>query len=154
MTKQQACDKEIELIASYQTTNSDFGYNLHAGGGMPPTMCGKDNPFYGDHRFAGENHPMYGKKHSEETKKKMSQNHRDVKKEKNPFYGDHRFAGKNHPNAKAVVCIETDTIYDTVSEAERQTGVPRSNIAKQIKGLIAHAGGYHWRYLTNSLAVS
>ena len=97
---------------------------------------------------------MYGKKHSEETKKKMSQNHRDVKKENNPFYGDRRFAGKNHPNAKTVVCIETNTIYDTVTEAERQTGVPRSNIAKQIKGLIGHAGGYHWRYLTDSLTVS
>ena len=154
LTKEDACNKEIELIASYQTTNPDFGYNLHSGGGMPPIMIGESNPFYGDHRFAGENHPMYGRKHSEETKRKMSQNHRDVKRENNPFYGDHRFAGKNHPNAKAVVCVETGIVYDTVSEAEKQTGVARSNIAKQIKGLIKHAGGYHWKYLTDSLAVS
>ena len=34
-------------------------------------MMGANNCFYGDHRFAGENNPFYGKKHSEETRKKL-----------------------------------------------------------------------------------
>ena len=38
----------------------------------------------------GENHPMYGKNHSEETLKKISENHADVSGENNPMYG------KNH----------------------------------------------------------
>ena len=52
-----------------------------------PKQCGDKNGMYGDHRFAGENNPMYGKKHSEETRKKMSEHHADVSGENNPFYG-------------------------------------------------------------------
>ena len=37
--------------------------------------------------YSGENHPMYGKHHSEETRKKMKENHADVFGENNPFYG-------------------------------------------------------------------
>ena len=122
---------------------------MHPGGEIPPIMFGKDNPFYGDHRFAGENHPMYGKKHTQAAKEKMSKKHADVKKEKNPFYGDHRFAGKNNPRARAVICLETGTIYDTITEAEKATGVVKSSIAKQIKGKLHHAGGFHWMYIDN-----
>lgn len=141
--------KEKEMIALYNTTNPEIGYNIHQGGEMPPTMNGVDNPFYGDHRFAGSNHPMYGRKHTEEARKKMSKNHWDVKGEKNPFYNDHRFIGKNNPIAKAVMCLETGIIYDTVTDAERQTGVARQTIAKQIRGKLHHAGGFHWQYADN-----
>ena len=43
----------------------------------------------GEHHrdVSGENNPFYGKKHSEETCKKMSEHHRDVSGEKNPMYG-------------------------------------------------------------------
>jgi len=37
---------------------------------------GNKNPMYGIHRF-GEKAPMYGKHHSKETKKKMSESHKD-----------------------------------------------------------------------------
>ncbi len=33
----------------------------------------RNNPMYGDHRFAGENNPMYGRHHSEETRKHWSE---------------------------------------------------------------------------------
>lgn len=59
-----------------------------------PKQCGEKNGMYGDHRFAGENHPMYGKHHTEEAKRKISER---SKGENNPMYGDHRFAGENHP---------------------------------------------------------
>lgn len=35
--------------------------------------------------LSGENNPFYGKKHTEDTKKKMSENHADVTGDKNPF---------------------------------------------------------------------
>ena len=35
LTKEEACQKEIELIAEYKSNNSDFGYNLTAGGEGP-----------------------------------------------------------------------------------------------------------------------
>lgn len=40
--------------------------------------------------FKGEGNPFYGKKHTDETKQKMINNHQDYKGENNPFYG------KNH----------------------------------------------------------
>ena len=52
-----------------------------------PKQCGDKNGMYGDHRFAGENNPMYGKKHSEETRKKMREHHADVSGENHPMYG-------------------------------------------------------------------
>lgn len=51
-----------------------------------PKLAGKNNPMYGTHR-SGEQAPMYGKKHSDKTKQKMSYNHTDVSGNKNPFYG-------------------------------------------------------------------
>lgn len=50
--------------------------------------AGANNPMYGRNR-KGINAPMYGKKHSAETKIKMSKNHADVSGENNPMYGVH-----------------------------------------------------------------
>ena len=42
--------------------------------------------------MSGENNPFYQKKHSDKTKKQMSENHADVSGSNNPMYG------KPHPN--------------------------------------------------------
>lgn len=38
-------------------------------------------------------------------------------------------------------------IYNSIHDAEKDTGVPRANISKCCKGKSYHAGGYVWRYL-------
>ena len=38
-------------------------------------------------------------------------------------------------------------VYDSLREAERQTGVPHGNIARCHKGIYKQAGGYIWRYV-------
>lgn len=35
--------------------------------------CGTSNPNYGNHKIAGENNPMFGKRHTEEVRRKMSE---------------------------------------------------------------------------------
>lgn len=57
LTKQEACVKEDEFIKKYDTRNPMYGYNIMPGGNVA----------------SGENHPMFGKHHTEESKKKMSQ---------------------------------------------------------------------------------
>ena len=74
----------------------------------------------------GKNHPMFGKKHSEETKNKMR--------------------GKNNPRARKVRNIETKEIFDTVTEAEKKynlsSGCIKCAIRKNWK-----SAGYHWEYV-------
>jgi group I intron endonuclease len=59
-------------------------------------------------RRHGKNHPMYGKKHSEETRLKMKEVHKDITGKNNPMYGkkhseetkkklSKQKTGKNHP---------------------------------------------------------
>jgi len=52
-------------------------------------VTGKDHPMYGVNR-KGENHPFYGRSHSEETKNKIRKNHLKSK----------HFGEENHPTSK------------------------------------------------------
>ena len=92
---------------------------------------GEGNPMYGAHRY-GELSPMFGKKHSDETIKKMSESKR----------------GKNNKTSKQIICIETGEIYYSAGEAERMTGIKSGCIL----GCCNHrehrksAGGFHWEF--------
>lgn len=76
-------------------------------------MFGKENPFYGKKHseetrkkmsenhadFFGEKNPFYNKKHTEETKNKISENHADFTGEKNPNFGKGELMrGELNPN--------------------------------------------------------
>lgn len=74
LTKDEACEKEIELIKMYDSTNPDKGYNCSSGGenslsGVQWTDDMKSNR---SKLYTGDGNPFYGKKHSEESKEKMS----------------------------------------------------------------------------------
>ena len=52
-------------------------------------MSGENNMWYDVHMY-GEDNPFYGKKHTEESRKKMSEAKKDIYFGKdNPFYGKH-----------------------------------------------------------------
>lgn len=86
--KEEAEELEQYMIQWYDTTNKDYGYNISLGGET-------------GHGLYGENHPMYGKHHSEEARQKISESNKgkchteeakkkisEAKKgEKNPNYG-------------------------------------------------------------------
>lgn len=93
---EEAIEKEKFFIKEYRTCayiKGDWGYNSTSGGEGVPSLkvskefrkkvsearksrnawVGSDNPNYGKgHLMKGENHFLFGKKHSEETKKKIS----------------------------------------------------------------------------------
>lgn len=83
------------------------------------TNSGENNPMYGKHhseeskkkmsearkgKYIGENHPQYGKPFSEEHRKKLKENHADV-------------SGANNPRAKKVICLNTKEIFETIKDA-------------------------------------
>ena len=74
-------------------------------------MSGEKSHFYGSDK-SGENNPMYGKHHTEETKKKISEAQKAFY-QKNP---DAR-KGKNNTMARRVECIQTGERFDTCKEA-------------------------------------
>lgn len=66
------------------------------------------------------------------------------------YLGDNNWQPrKNHCN-KAVVCIETNNVYESIREASRQTGINKCSIAECCRGTQQTAGGFHWKFQTNS----
>ena len=96
LTEEEAKEKEIELIAEYHSDDKYYGYNILKGGNM-----GK--------------HGIYGFKYSEESKRKMSENHADV-------------SGANNPSAKRVYCPELNEYFDCMLDANKKYGVRKSGI--------------------------
>lgn len=111
LTKEQAIAMEIKLIAKYDSTNPQKGYNITKGGegtfGVYPSIetrkkmsaarTGEKNPNYGkkfseerrrqmSERQKGEKSVWYGRKHTPEELRKMSENQLG---EKNHAYGKH-----------------------------------------------------------------
>lgn len=71
-----------------------------------------------------------GKKHSEESKRKMSE------------------AQKNRKDlSKKVLCVETGEIFESTCDAYRKTGINRASISRACLGKRKTSGGYHWKYI-------
>jgi group I intron endonuclease len=127
LTQYEANEMEKSLIALYNTTNTNYGYNL-ALGGKNSHLTEKIKNKIG---LKGDKHPMFGKHHSVETREKL----------KNSLKGN-----KCRPT-KPVYCIELNKAYVGAVEASINLNIDISSIAKCCKGKKKSAGGYHWRYI-------
>lgn len=52
----------------------------------------------------------------------------------------------NRYRAKKVICVETNIIYDSTSEAAESVGVTREAIGRVCRGLSKTSKGLHWRF--------
>lgn len=175
LTKMEAEELEVKLIAKYNSANEKFGYNKALGGssvGKHTEQTKKIISNKAKERLEhSENNPMYGKHHSEETKKKISEKAKgrkaseETKKklsianagENNCMYGQTHTKEAREKIAKAlghsVRCIETGIVYPSEIEAKRQTGVDNTMIHRYIKGKASYAGKLpdgtklHWEYV-------
>ena len=99
-TKWDLDSREMAWIRFYDATNSSEFYNITEGGNTN-RMVGERNGMYG---IKGKDNPNYGRRHTEEelrkmsesqkhkklsdeTRRKISENHADISGEKNPNYG-------------------------------------------------------------------
>jgi hypothetical protein len=64
-------------------------------------------------RMSGKNNPNFGRKHTKESLNKMSKNRTG------------KCTGKSHGKSKAVKCITTGKIYDTITQARKDTGATK-----------------------------
>lgn len=173
LTKEQAEEEEKALIKRYDTTSHANGYNVELGGnatGKVSDESKRKNSESHKGLMAGEKHWNYGKHWNESVRQKISEAHRGMK------YSDAtlrkkraRFSGKGNPMygtkmpaehkkklqaacvkacSKPVVCIETDEVYDSAAQAQRETGICASTIGNVCnrKPKYNTAGGYHLKY--------
>lgn len=54
---------------------------------------------------------------------------------------------KENPRSKKVICIETNEIFKTITEASKKYNIHNSNISACCRGKQQIAGGYHWKYI-------
>lgn len=152
LTLDEANRFEELLIDKLDTMNPKTGYNLRSGG---------NNGIFSEEViqkrigvYSGENSAWYGKHHTNETKMKMSkaqmgkifsvdhkrkisENHADVK-------------GKKHPRARKVAQYDKQgnliRVWDYAKEAMKELGISNSSISECCHGKLKSAGGFIWRY--------
>lgn len=75
LSKEEAERTEIELISIYQSNNSTFGYNIENGGNATGKMSEKTKRKISEFNKTrlGNKNSFYGKHHTEETKRKISE---------------------------------------------------------------------------------
>lgn len=164
-----ALSKEVDYIDHYDSFKT--GYNMSTGAdGNVLNIPSKETIEKRRKLMLGNKH-MLGKKHSEETKRKIGNAHRgkhvsestrELSRqfmtgrfvgEKNPFYGrSHTEETKSlirKAQGKRVMCIETNKVYDSIKQCAQEMGIPqmRSNINKVCLGKAKTCKGYTFKFV-------
>lgn len=162
LTKEEAEQKEIELIAFYNSNNENYGYNMSVGGesGSKGYKYTDEQKKHMSEIHKGEKNGMYGKRHtkeviekerikhlrenlSEETIHKMSVAKKGKKRDKASITKQVETISNN------VICIETKIIYMNTKIAGAKNNLDPSSISKVCRHERETCGGYHWDYLKN-----
>lgn len=169
LSETTAKQKEKELILQYKSTDRRFGYNMSLGGdGTPGVMKTKEQKQFMRERMSGERNPFYGRKHTEETKKKiitnrlyltgkdhhsygkhftdeqkkkMSESHIDVSGEKNPHWGWGRMVAQYDLNTGKLI-----KVFDFIREAAKETNSNEAAINHCCTGRSKSSNGFYWEY--------
>lgn len=156
LSKEEAENLEIQLIAEHRATDPAHGYNQDKGGNhngrcteatrrkLSEAKRGSRNPMYGSHtchheppRLSGAAHPMYGRRGANNPRTGMRHNQEAIEKMR-----------KNNKKNKPVICVETGAKYPSAQAAGRAIGITGGGVAGccNRKRHYNTAGGYHWRW--------
>lgn len=80
---------------------------------------------------------MYGKKHSDEPIQKMKDSHT----------GKSGLKGKDNPSARKVQCVETQVVYETITDAAIAVDCTIQNLSSCLRGKTKTAKGFTWIYV-------
>lgn len=114
--------KEIYFINLHNTTIPN-GYNMTIGGE------GAKGFLHSEETKSNLSKIHYGKKHSEETKRKIYETR----------------------IRRSCICIETGVEYLSLLDAKNKTGISNSHIGAVCMGKRVSAGGYTWKYKDSEL---
>ena len=158
LTKEEACQKEQELIKEYNAMDNRYGYNCTSGGEFftmneearrkqSLAMMGNKNALG---RVVSEetrrkiSEAQKGRKFSEEQRRKMSiaasKRHVPCSEEKR------KKISQNYPHKKKVYCVELDKVFESVQQCGRELGIPATCISRVCRGKGKTTHGYHFRF--------
>lgn len=145
LMENEAKNFEKLLISKLNSNNPNFGYNISAGGDgtVGVSHYGESNPFYGRH-------------HSDETRKLLSDQRKGRTGEKCYFYGKHHSEEtklllstiKGRPVCQFDLDLNLVKEYRSAKFAATETGIYHSMIlgcCNKTKGYVT-AGGFVWMY--------
>ena len=160
LSKNEACNKEIELIALYDSTNKQKGYNVSKGGegtiGVKQTEesklknriahLGRKASLETKQKISNSNLGKHSKKRNDEQKRKISEATRKAMQNPELKIKLSELAKKRKNNTKKVICLETNKKYETIREAEKDTKISAWSIGQNCLGKIKSAGKLHWKF--------
>lgn len=155
-------DKERYYIELYDTLDRSKGYNLKTGGQDTNCKLKETNKKLSESikqsynnsnlrerrkqdalkqwanpnikkKIMGSNNGMYGKHHTEEARKNMSEKHKGI--------------APKHKNLTPVLCVELNKIFDNVTEAGKALGFNGTSILQVCYGNRKTTHGYHWEFV-------
>ena len=151
LTREDAEEAEIRLIAEYKSTDRRFGYNADTGGSASGRMSEETRRKIASHMMGDNNptrkygHPMQGKRHTDESKARMSA---AAKARTGRYVSDETKAKLRKAQKKTPVrCVELGIIYAGIHEAAEEFELSPSKVCAVCKGRNHTAGGLHWEYV-------
>lgn len=141
LTKEEACQKEIELIAEYKSNELNYGYNQSCGGECSTFGC----KWTDEHKRKTSN-SLKGHIVSETTRNKIRQA-RFQQKNLN-LVGAKK--GKNNPRAKRIIVFDNNgtiiNVFETIKDASTFYGVCHQSISDCCRGKLKTVKGYIFAY--------
>ena len=162
LTKEEACVKEIELIAYFQTQDKQHGYNIMEGGSAPTIpeemrsvmsekMRGNQNNLghvCSEEKKRKISDAQKGRKLTEEHKTKLSM----AKKSSHhapPSTETRRKISDAHVK-KQVYCEENNTVYESIQSCAKELRLEPTSVCACCKGKHKSTHGYHLRYYNDT----
>lgn len=148
---------EQYYIAKYKTFSEEYGYNLTMGGsGVVGCKWDEERKKARSESIRGENNGMYGRHHSDASRRKMSEklSGRELSPEMKKLRASYLL--KSIENSKlSVRQIDSEgnivATYCSIAEAASKTGTNRTGIVNCVRGKAHTAGGFKWEYTDNQL---
>lgn len=130
LTKKEAEDMEVKLIAKHRSNEDKFGYNILVGGNLGTV----------------------GNTVSQETREKLRKFNLGKKNKPMPETTRRGIENARWKTKKQVAMIDMKTmkvikIFDGGVDGSKETGITNSNIIGACRGRSIQAGGYYWKYV-------
>lgn len=163
LTKEEACIKEIELIARFKTQDKQYGYNIMEGGSAPTIpeevraimsekMRGNKNGFRhvcSEEKKQKISNAQKGRKLTEEHKAKLSKA-KQGSHHIPPSIETRKKISDSHIKKK-VYCEETEAVYESIQSCAKELGLEPTAVCACCKGRHKSVRGYHLRYYNDTI---